>query len=112
MASNNQQPDYMALLSSLTTQDIVQFFASIPGQGACPICSSQLIAFTAMSRKSGDIQQSTDKPATVKKRVHDTGGGEAPIYLPFIPACCDTCGFMAEFSAAPILEWKAGRHGA
>lgn len=108
MEDEAHTPDFMAMMKGLTNDDVKAFFETVPDQGACPICRSPLVAFTAMTlRSDGYITQHKREPAILMRPVHTPKPRRSTLRLPAITTCCDVCGFIAEFSVAPILEWKA-----
>ena len=112
MPGNNDVPDFLAMLDDITTADIEEFFGALGKGATCPVCGDSLVAFTDMDqRPDGYIRTRPAKPAILMRPVHTPPPHTPTLRLPAITACCDTCGFMADFSVAPLLEWKSLRHG-
>lgn len=112
MEEAQHPPDFMSLLKEISTDDVERFFREVVKKSACPICGDALVAFTDMRHiPDGHIKASRKKPAILMRPIHTPPEHHNIVRLPVIPACCDTCGFMAEFSVAPLLEWKAAGHG-
>ncbi|MBY5984424.1 hypothetical protein KUW18_10015 [Halomonas sp. DP5Y7-2] len=96
---------YKEIVDSITSEDVVKFFETVPGGGSCPICSDNLVAFTSMTRREdGSVFQNSAKPALVSKVVLEASLEGESFSLPSFTACCDSCGFMADFSVVPLVE--------
>lgn len=102
--------EWWQMVEKVSSKDVEAFFSSLPGKGCCPICRSELVAFTALKRRHGSFKEDPDKPAIAWKIVHDAEPPFERIEIPILTSRCDTCGYMADFSFHALLEWKA-RHG-